>query len=355
MKKVIASILCLLMVVSLASCAGKDSSAAPAQSGSAASGATSASDGKVYKITYANTVADSNPQAINAKFMAERMKELSGGRIEMTVFNNNKLGAFSDCFQQMQQPNGTVQMGDVSSASITQFSDLYTPFALPFLFSSKEQSFNYYNNGETVKAIEDQFLAQTNVRVLGYFYNDARALTNSKVAVSKPADMNGLKLRVMTSDVYIKTFESLGASPVSMQFSELFSALQQGAVDGQDNGLILSMDSKFNEVQGYYTDLGHVQDTSVIFISEAFYKSLPEDLQKIVVQAAQEAVAKERQDYADKLDSYLEEMKKTMNVTTLTDDQRAAFKEACSPVYDWYKKSYPNYNLDAIMDDIAKY
>ena len=73
----------------------------------------------VYKITYANTVADSNPQAINAKYMADRMKELSNGRIEMTVFNNNKLGAFSDCFQQMQQPNGTVQMGDVSSASVT--------------------------------------------------------------------------------------------------------------------------------------------------------------------------------------------------------------------------------------------
>lgn len=355
MKKFIALVLCLLMVVSLAACAGKASSAAPAQSGSTASGAAPASDGKVYKITYANTVADSNPQAINAKFMAERMKELSGGRIEMTVFNNNKLGAFSDCFQQMQQPNGTVQMGDVSSASVTQFSDLYTPFALPFLFSNKEQSFNYFDNGETVKTIEDQFLAQTNVRVLGYFYNDARALTNSKVAVSKPADMKGLKLRVMTSDVYIKTFESLGTAPVSMQFSELFSALQQGAVDGQDNGLILSMDSKFNEVQGYYTDLGHVQDTSVIFISEAFYKGLPEDLQKIVVQAAQEAVAKERQDYADKLDSYLEEMKKTMNVTILTDDQRAAFKEACSPVYDWYRKSYPDYDLDAIMADIAKY
>ena len=312
-------------------------------------------DQTVYKITYANTVADSNPQAINAKYMAERMSELSGGRIEMTVFNNNKLGSFSDCFQQMQQPNGTVQMGDVSSASITQFSDLYTPFALPFLFASKEQSFDYFDKGETVKAIEAQFLADTNVRVLGYFYNDARALTNSKKAVSTPADCAGLKLRVMTSDVYIKTFEALNAAPVSMQFNELFSALQQGAVDGQDNGLILSMDSKFNEVQGYYTDLGHVQDTSVIFISESFYQSLPEDLQQVVMQAAQEAVAKERQDYADKLDSYLEEMKKSMEVTILTDDQRAAFKDACSSVYDWYRSQYPQYDLDAIMADIEKY
>ncbi len=354
MKRFAALVLAMAMVASLAAC-GNGNSAGSA--GSAASGSQSSGgdDQTVYKITYANTVADSNPQAINAKYMAERMAELSGGRIEMTVFNNNKLGAFSDCFQQMQQPNGTVQMGDVSSASITQFSELYTPFALPFLFSSKEQSFEYFDNSETIKAIEEQFLADTNVRVLGYFYNDARALTNSKHAVVTPADCAGLKLRVMTSDVYLKTFEALDAAPVSMQFSELFSALQQGAVDGQDNGLILSMDSKFNEVQGYYTDLGHVQDTSVIFISESFYQSLPEDLQQVVVQAAQEAVEKERQDYADKLDQYLEEMSKTMEVTILTDEQRAAFKEACSSVYDWYRSEYPEYDLDAIMADIENY
>lgn len=347
MKKLLALTLSLVMVASLAACGNKTN--APD------SGSDTNSDQTVYKITYANTVADSNPQAIYAKYMAERMNELSGGRIEMTVFNNNKLGAFSDCFQQMQLPGGTVQMGDVSSASVTQFSDLYTPFALPFLFSSKEQSFDFYDNSETVKNIEDQFLTDTNVRVLGYFYNDARALTNSKHAVETPDDCAGLKLRVMTSDVYIKTFEALNAAPVSMQFSELFSALQQKAVDGQDNGLILSMDSRFNEVQGYYTDLGHVQDTSVIFISEAFYQSLPEDLQQVVVQAAQEAVEKERQAYADMLSSYLEEMKKTMTVTILTDEQRAAFKEACASVYDWYRTEYPQYDIDAIMADVAKY
>ena len=139
MKRIIALALSLVTVMSLAACGGKTSGSDNSAAASGGSG-----DGKVYKITYANTVADSNPQAINAKYMADRMKELSNGRIEMTVFNNNKLGAFSDCFQQMQQPNGTVQMGDVSSASVTQFSDLYTPFALPFLFSSKEQSFVIY-------------------------------------------------------------------------------------------------------------------------------------------------------------------------------------------------------------------
>lgn len=351
MKKMLAVLLCMAMVLSLAACGGsKETTKAPEGTQTE----TKADDGKVYKITYANTVADSNPQAIYAKWMADRVKELSGGRIEMTVFNNNQLGAFSDCFGQMQLEGGTVQMGDVSSASITQFSNLYTPFALPFLFSSMQQSFDYFDKGETVKTIEEKFLEETDVRVLGYFYNDARALTNSKKAVTCPDDMKGLKLRVMTSDVYLKTFESLGAAPVGMQFSELFTALQQGAVDGQDNGLLLTMDSKFNEVQKYYTDLGHVQDTSVIFVSEKFFKSLPEDLQKVLVQAAQEAVAEQRKACIDKLDSYLEALKKDCEVTILTDEQRAVFKEACSSVYDWYRTEY-DYDLDAIMADIAKY
>lgn len=348
MKKFLSLALATAMTISLVAC-GKGNT----PSSGSASGSDASAD-KI-KITYANTVADANPQAISANYMAERLNELSGGRIEMTVFNNNKLGAFSDCFQQMQLPNGTVQMGDVSSGSVTQFSELLTPFALPFLFSSMEQSFNYFDNGETIKAIEEEFLKQTNVRILGYFYNDARALTNSKHVVDSPDDCAGLKLRVMTSDVYIKTFEALDAAPIGMQFSELFSALQQGAVDGQDNGLLLSMDSKFNEVQGYYTDLGHVQDTSVIFISEAVWQSLSEEDRAIVQQAADDAVKHNRDLCKEKLDSYLEEMKKTMEVTILTDEQRAAFKEACQPVYDWYREAYPDYDLDAIMADIEKY
>lgn len=354
MKKFLAIALSAVMLVSLAGCGGAAApAAAPAASGSAAPAAEAPKD--VIKITYACTTADTNPQAIAAKWMADRLKELSDGRIEMTVFNNNKLGAFSDCFAQMQTPNGTVQMGDVSPASVTQFSEVFTPFSLPFLFSSKEQSYNYFDNAETIKKAEEQFLADTNVRVLGYYYNDARALTNSKRAVHSPADMAGLKLRVMTSDVYIKTFEALGSVPVGMQFSELFSALQQGAVDGQDNGLLNVIDSKFYEVQKYYTDLGHVQDTSVIFVSEAFYQSLPEDIQQIIAQAAKESVDYNRQLCDEKLGDYLKQLEETTEVTILTDEERAAFKEACQSVYDWYRETYPQYDIDAIMKDIENY
>lgn len=308
-----------------------------------------------FTINYANTVADINPLAANAIWLGQRIEELSEGRIKVNVFTNSKLGPASEFFPQMQKTNGTVQMSDAAPASISQFSDVFSPFSLPFLFSSCEQSFNYLDNSDTVKEIEEKFLEETNVRVLGWFYNGTRGLTNSKRAVTSPSDIVGLKLRVMTSDVFIKTFETLGASAVSMQMAEVFTALQQGAVDGQDNGLLLTMDSKFNDVQGYYTDLDHVHDTSPIYVSEIFWQTLPEDLQQIIIQAVDEAVDRERKEYVDKLESYLEDAKQSMDVTILTDEQRAVFKDACSPVYDWYRETYPTHNLDAIMKDIENY
>ena len=96
-------------------------------------------------------------------------------------------------------------------------------------------------------------------------------------------------------------------------------------------------------------------DTSIIYISENFWNTLPEDLRQVIIQAVDEAVDRERQEYVDKLDTYLEDAKQSMEVTILTDEQRAAFKKACQPVYDWYREAYPYYDLDAIMKDIENY
>lgn len=346
-SRVIALAISFGLMLSLAACGNK---AEPSASGGASVPAQ-----EKYTINYACTVADVNPLAIGAVWLGDRIEELSEGRIEVNVFTNSKLGPASEFFPQMQKKNGTVQMSDAAPASISQFSEQFAAFSLPFIFSSNTQSFNYFDNSETIKDIEQKFLEETNVRVLGYFYNGTRGLTNNTRPVSTPADMAGLKLRCMTSDVFIKTFEALGASAVSMQMAEVFTALQQGAVDGQDNGLLLTMDSKFSDVQDYFTNLDHCHDSSIIYVSESFWQTLPEDLQKIVMQAVDEAVERERQDYVDKMESYLETARDSMEVTLLTDEQRQAFKDACAPVYDWYRSAYPDHDLDAIMADIENY
>jgi len=340
MKKLLAVLLCMVMVFSMAACGG--------------GGEEGGAEGEVYEITYAGTVADTHTLAVSTREAAEKMAELSDGRIKLTLFPNNQLGDFVSCFNQMQV-NGSVQMGEVSSASLTAATDLFTPYSLPFLFTSKEQCFNFFDNSPIIDELEEKFLEETGVRILGYYYNDARALSNSIRPVSKPEDMKGIKVRVMQSDVYIKTFEALGALPVSMSFSELFTALQQGNVDGQDNGSALTVATKFHEVQDYYTDLGHVYDIAPIMVSEEYWQSLPADIQQIIADCMAEAVIEERGDYDVTGAADLEAIGELCEVTLLSEEQRLEFQKACEPVYDWYREAYPQYDLDAILEEVAKY
>jgi tripartite ATP-independent transporter DctP family solute receptor len=284
------------------------------------------------------------------KEAAEKINEQSGGRIQMTVYPNNQLGDSVANFQQMQE-NGSVQMGEMSAAAMTSFSNLYTPYSLPFLFKNKEQCFNYFDNSEQQKEVADKFCQDTGVRILAWFYNDTRTLTNSKREIKTPDDMKGLKIRAMQSDVYIKTFEALGASPISMSFAEVFTGLQQGAIDGQDNGIVLTVSQKFHEVQKYYTDLNHVIDMAPILVSEEFYQSLPDDLKQILTENIQAAAMEERSMYKGE---ELNEIAKYCKITNLTDEERAVFKEKCQPVYDWYRSNYTDIDLDAIIAEVDK-
>lgn len=335
MKKLLAVLMCLVMVFSMAACGGSSDSEGGAE-------------GETYTITYAGTVADTTAMMIYMNEAAEKMAELSDGRLTMKVYPNNQLGDSVANFQQMQE-NGSVQMGELSAAALASFTDLYTPYSLPFLFKNKEQAFEYFDNSDQAKEIAEKFCEETGVRIIGWYYNDARTLTNSKRAIRTPDDMKGLKIRVMQSDVYIKTFEALGASPTSMSFAEVFTGLQQGAIDGQDNGMVLTVSQKFHEVQKYFTDLNHVIDMAPILVSEEFYQSLPDDLKTILTDCIAEAVEKERAAYQGQ---ELEDIAQYCEITELTDDERAAFKEKCASVYDWYKGAYTDIDLDAIQAEI---
>ena len=333
MKKLLAVLLCMVMVFSMAACGG---------------GGEEGGDAQTFEITYAGTVADTTAMMIYMNEAADKMAELSEGRLTMTVYPNNQLGDSVANFQQMQE-NGSVQMGELSTAALASFTDLYTPYSLPFLFTDKEQAFNYFDNSEQAQAVAEQFCEDTGVRILGWYYNDARTLTNSKKAIRSPEDMKGLKIRAMQSDVYIKTFEALGASPIAMSFAEVFTGLQQGAIDGQDNGIVLTVSQKFHEVQKYYTDLHHVIDMAPILICEEYYQSMPDDLKQILNDCIAEAVEKERAAYTG---AEIEDVAQYCEVVELTDAERQVFRDACASVYDWYAEAYAHIDLDAIVAEI---
>ena len=348
-RRFLAFCLSLVMMLSLFGCSNEQGG----NSGDVQSGGETSSGGgdqEVYEITYSCTLAESHMITQLIMQLAEELEERTDGRMTMTVYPNNILGDSRANVEGMQ--NGSIQMGEMSTAPLSIFTDMLLPMTLPFFFDNFETAYAFCD-GEFVDELEDRLAEELGVRPIAWISNGSRALSNSKHPVSTPADMNGLKLRVMESEIYIKTFETLGASPVAMSLGEVFTPLQQGTVDGQDNPTGIFLSSKFNEVQGYFTDLNHSIDMCPVLISEVFYQSLPDDLRQILDDIWTEYTEVERQQIIDNTEAEIETISETVEVTRLTDEQRQAFKEACEPVYEWFEATYPDVGLQGYRDAVA--
>ena len=163
-------------------------------------------------------------------------------------------------------------------------------------------------------------------------------MTNSRKAVYTPADMKGLKLRTMENPMHIAFFKLLGANPTPMNFGELYTALQQKTVDGEENPVAIVYDAKFYEVQKYYSLTGHVFSATMALTSKAWLDKLPADLRDVVVKGGRQFVLAQRKMIAAAENKQLEELKtKGMKVNTLTPAQKDMFVKATRPVYDQFK------------------
>jgi len=164
--------------------------------------------------------------------------------------------------------------------------------------------------------------------------NGFRYITNSKRPIHTPKDLNGIKIRTMENPIHMETFRLLGASPTPMAFNELYTALQQKTVDGQENPVFLTYSSKFYEVQKYLSLTGHIYAAAPFVMNLDFFNSLPADLQTIVKDGANVARDKQREMLDTQNEADLVELKKAMEVNELTAEEKAVFAEMTKPVYD---------------------
>jgi tripartite ATP-independent transporter DctP family solute receptor len=338
-KRVLAFTLCVAVVLAFSACGGGGGSAH-------ASGDTStAPEGEVFNIIYSGTLPDEHPIMVLVKQCAEDMKEKSGGRLNMTVYTNNQLGDSRQAFEGMQ--NNSIQVGEMSTAPLSGFTDLLNPVNLPFFFDDADQAIAFVNSDYFKNTIGDKMAEVNSVRPITAFYNGPRSLSNSKRPVVTPEDMKGLKIRVMESPIYIKTFESLNASPTPMSFAELFTGLQQKTIDGQDNGPTITVSNKLYEAQSYFTDLNYIHDLGPVVVSEQFYQSLPEDLRAIFLECFENTADQQHEIGKADVEKDIETIGTKCEITRLTDEQRAAFKAKVQPVYDWFASEYPDLDVDA--------
>ena len=187
---------------------------------------------------------------------------------------------------------GTIEGGMAMSSLFTTYLDDWNVFDLPFVFKSRDD-WAAKVDGDMGKALAEQ-TSEINVKVLNFFDGGFRVISNNKRPILSMADFNGIKCRVGESTLMIDTHKALGDNPVPMAFSEIYTALQQGTIDGVDTSVIYVLDGNFQEVAKYCTLTNHTALQMVTFINQDFFNKLPEDLQQIVLDAAAKTTAEQR-------------------------------------------------------------
>jgi C4-dicarboxylate-binding protein DctP len=345
MKKIISILLVLMMIISMAACSKDTSTDAPNSSD------TSNSEDKVYKIRIAHVLQETTPSHIMfTEGFKPYVEEKSNGRIQVEVYANSSLGGERQTYEACQL--GTIEVSYGTTAVLANFDPKFKIFDLPFLFDDVETARKALDGelGDSVKADLDK----VKLKVLSYPENGYRMVTNSKGPIYTPADMKGLKIRTMENPIHMRAFELMGASPTPMAFSELYTGLQQGTVDAQENPIFLTYSSKFFEVQDYMSLTGHFYAPGAITIGLDFWNSLPEDLQDIVQEGANIARDLQREMLDEQNQKDLEELKKEMEVNDLTKEQKAEFAKATQPIYDELAKELGQDLVDLALKSAGK-
>lgn len=232
-----------------------------------------------------------DPFSRSIETFAERVSELSDGRLDVKIFPAGQLGNEKQQLSALQ--GGLQEMLVTSTTNLSNMNPKFKLLDLPFVFASYEEA-----DAVTLGPVGEEIIAgleANGLHGLALWENGFRAFTNSRHAVHGLADFEGLKVRVIGAPVFIDTFTALGANPVPMPFPELYSAMETGTVDGQDNPALAVQALKFYEVQDYYTATNHIYGAMIPLVSERFFDRLSEENRAALTQAAREFGVEQRQ------------------------------------------------------------
>ncbi|QTD44690.1 TRAP transporter substrate-binding protein [Ottowia testudinis] len=294
----------------------------------AAASAAMAQSPLTFKFGY-GLKEDSN-QGRAARVFAERVSQLSGGRLKMEPVGAAKLG--SDDAMQKAVSAGTQEMMVGSTATLVSVVKEMALWDAPFLFNGVDEA-DFLLDGAIGQQIMGK-LPDKGFVGLVYWENGFRNLTNSKRPINSLGDLSGLKLRVMQNDTFIKAFRTLGADARPMAFAELDAALRSGAMDGQENPFNTILSSKFYESQKYLSITNHVYSPWIVLASKKWWDKLPKADQEIIQQAATQARDFERRDTREEADRALKNLvEKGMQVNVPTFGELSRMRNRMDHIY----------------------
>ena len=292
-----------------------------------------------------------HPQAQGAQKFADLVAAKTHGRIAVKLFPGGTLGGDLQTVSALQ--GGTVEMTVLNAGILSAQTKEFGIYDFPFLFASPQEA-DAVTDGPFGKKLLDK-LQSKNLVGLAYWELGFRNVTNSKRPLTKAEDLVGLKIRVIQSPIYIDMFNALGANAVPMPFPELYTAMEQKAVDGQENPFSTILASKFSEVQKHLTITRHMYNPQAVIASKKFWDSLTPADQKSITEAMTEATVFQRSVSRAQADVALEDLKKAgMQVSEFSPAEIDKLRAKVKPVVEKHSEKVGADTVKEVYDTLAK-
>lgn len=352
MKKRIALLLAMVMVFSVfaVGCAKDEPAAVEPAEGEAVEGEMGATEFPEMNIKMSVSTSDTSTWFKGGQKFADIVSEKTDGKVKVKVYANEQLSSGSQTKGIEQLQSGITDMSFHSTIIYSILDAKFGVVSMPWILPNYA-AVDAALSGAPGQAINDVLLTK-GIQPLGFGENGYRQITNSNMVIDEPADLAEMKIRIPGINMYIDLFNELGADPISMNFSEVFTSLQQGTIDGEENPLPVIMSSKLYEVQKYITLWNYSYDPIILGVNKALFDEMSPELQQIFLDAGQEACAYQvelNRAETEEGVAFLEE--KGMEVTALTDDQIAAFQAKMGPIYTKYEEIVGKDLMDAFKGE----
>lgn len=302
-------------------------------------------------IKFANQNAKGHPIVMGMEKFAELVEARSGGKLKVNVFPGGALGSDQANVSALQ--GGTLEMASMNSGIFASLAKEFAIYDFPFLFANSREA-DAVVDGPFGKSLHAK-LEEKGLVGLAYYELGFRNITNSRRPITKVEDIAGLKLRVIPNPINVDWVSALGANPTPLPFPELYAALEQKAVDGQENPVATIFGAKLFEVQRHLALTNHQYNPQSVVVSKKFWDSLSAAEKKILQDAAQESAKFQREQSRAALASTLENLKKAnMQVTELPPAEVAKLQERMKPVIAKHTASVGDDTVKAMMAELAK-
>ncbi|KFE55114.1 TRAP transporter substrate-binding protein [Pseudomonas syringae] len=315
-----------------------------------ASMSSQAADIRERTLRFAFQNVKDHPQGQGAQKFADLLAESSGGKIKVRLFPGGTLGGDLQTVSALQ--GGTLDITVLNSGILAAQAPDFAMLDFPFLFNNVEEAHAVIDG-----AVGQKLAAQLDSKglvSLGYWDLGFRHLTNSKHPVTKIEDMQGLKVRVIQSPIYLETFSALGANPVAMAFPEVYTGLEQRTIDGQENPFTVIEGNKFYEVQKYLSVTGHIFNPQSLIIGQKTWNRLNDDEKALIRDAATKAQEYQRKVTAESMDKARSNLAEHIAINDISPAEMDRFREKVKSVVDKFSQTVDAGLVKTMYEEIAK-